>query len=71
MKRMNPLAILLLGSVPGTLWAHGGLEHASAITRFLHTMAHTVYEHPVATALVGGAVVVIVGLRRINRRISS
>jgi len=71
MKRMNPMAILVLGSAPGTLWAHGGLEHASAITRFLHTMAHAVYEHPVATALVGGAVVAIVGLLRIKDRISS
>lgn len=71
MKRMNPLAILALGGLPGTLWAHGGLEHASAFMQFLHSAAHFVNEHPVATALLGGAVVAIIGLRRINRRISS
>jgi hypothetical protein len=70
MKRMNPLAILVLGGMPGTLWAHGGLEHASAFMRFLHSAAHFVNEHPVATALLGGFVVAVIGLRLINRRIS-
>jgi hypothetical protein len=72
MKRLNPLPILALGSLPGALWAHGGLEHASAFMLFFHGLAHAINEHPVTTALLSGAVVVAVGLqrRRSKRRIS-
>lgn len=64
MKRLNPLPILALGALPGVLWAHGGLENVSGVMLFFHSLAHTIYENPVATALVGGAVIVAVVMRQ-------
>jgi len=71
MNRLNLLPILALSSLPGALWAHGGLEHASAFMRFIHTLAHAMNDHPVVTALVGGAAVFVAGLqwRRYRRRL--
>jgi len=70
MKRLNLLPILALGTLPGALWAHGGLENVSGVTLFFHSLAHAIYEHPVATALVGGAAIaaVIMQQRRRSRR---
>jgi hypothetical protein len=73
MKRSATTAILAMATLPGPLFAHGGLDRGSVLMVFVHSAAHAINDHPILTALFGAAVIVGLGIyqrRRGDRRAS-
>ena len=62
MKRLTTPGLLALTSLPAPLLAHGGLDHSSALMVFLHTLTHSISDHPVLAMLCVAAVAVGLGL---------